>query len=162
MAQTNQDKTNGSENEKESPLSFNQALGEVIKNLKGQPLLLFILGAGLLFLMAATQTPAMSAIATPLLVLFILGIVIWGFLETKKFQQGKIQTGNVKVAKNVSAENSEIQTGKISSGTAAGKLEMKTGDVNIQPKAELKGVKIKTGEIKLEERTTAKREENKK
>lgn len=159
MAQTNQDKATMKENE--SPMSFNQALGEVIKNLKGQPLLLFVLGAGLLFLMAATQIPSMSTICGPLLILFVLGIVIWGFLETQKLTHGKMQTGNVKIAKNVSAENSEIETGGISASTGAGRSSIKTGDVNIQPNADLKGAKIKTGEIKLNTISTSKKDDKK-
>ena len=160
MTQTNQDPTKINANE--SSLPFNQALGEVIKNLKGQPFLLFILGAGLLFLMGATQVPAMSAVAAPLLILFILGMVIWGFLEIQKVRQGKIQTGNVKIAQNVSAEHSDVETGAISGGSASGKSNMKTGDVGVQSSAQLKGVKIKTGEVKFNTPSAPKKEDQKK
>ncbi len=129
-------------------MSFDDAFQEVIRNLKGQPLLLFVLGAGLLILAGAATVKDFQSIAFPLLFLFALGIVVWGFLEINKVRQGKMTTGSVKIGKNVKAENSEVNTGGISGGT--GKSDSRTGDVTIGTGADLKGVKIGTGQVKVE------------
>jgi hypothetical protein len=120
------------------PLSFDSALKEVIKGLRGHPLLLFMLGVGLLF--ATVAQPA-------LLPFFILGMVIWGFLEVKKLRQGAVKSGGVKVAAGVKARDSEARTGGVAGekhSTAAA-----SGDISIGGKADLKGVKLKTGDVKI-------------
>ena len=129
-------------------LSFDEAFQEVIKNLKDQPLLLFVLGAGLLILAGASTVKNFQSISFPLLFLFVLGIVVWGFMEINKVRQGKTTTGNVKIGKNVKAENSDVKTGGVSGVT--GKSDIKTGDVSIGTGADLKGIKIGTGQVRVE------------
>jgi hypothetical protein len=125
--------------QQEGPLSFDSALKEVIKRLKGQPLLLFMLGGGLLF--ATTAQPI-------LLPFFMLGMVIWGFLEVKKLQEGSVKSGKIQLGSGVKASNSEASTGGVSGGKGSTRVE--SGDIHIGSKSELKGVKLKTGNIKME------------
>ena len=134
----------------ETQIPFQEALNEVIKNLKGQPVLLFVLGAGLLFLIAGSRIETFQAVCAPLLIVFVIGLIIWGFLETRKFQQAGLKTGGVKIAPNATVKNSRAETGGISG--APGKANVQTGNIAIGKKAEIHGLKIKTGDVKFGDR----------
>lgn len=130
------------------PVPLQDALKEVIVHLKGQPLLLCLLGIGILFVIAGSTVKTLPAILPSLGMIFILGIVIWGFIEIQKVQHGKIKSGDVKVGRGVKAERSEAQSGGVS-GAAKGASQASSGNIVIGGKADLKGVKMKTGDVKL-------------
>lgn len=140
----NDSKRNPSDSD--SSQSLNQPLNAVIKSLKGQPLFLLLLGMGILFIMMAQVVPNLSEVLMPLSGIIILAVIIWGFLETKKIQGG-LKTGGVHVARNVKAKDSTLESGSVSSGKA--QQGGATGNIKIDSKADLSGVKIKTGDIKI-------------
>jgi hypothetical protein len=132
----------------ERPVPLSDALKEVIANLKGQPLLLCLLGIGILFVIAGSTVKTLPAILPSLGMIFILGIAIWGFIEIQKIQHGKITSGDVKVGRGVKAQTSEAQSGGVS-GAAKGASQAASGNIVIGDKADLKGVKMKTGDVKF-------------
>jgi hypothetical protein len=132
----------------ERPVPLSDALKEVIANLKGQPLLLCLLGIGILFVIAGSTVKTLPAILPSLGMIFILGIAIWGFIEIQKIQHRKIKSGDVKVGRGVKAQTSEAQSGGVS-GAAKGASQAASGNIVIGDKADLKGVKMKTGDVKF-------------
>jgi len=140
----------------QSKVPFSEALTEVIKNLKGQPLLLFVLGAAIVLVGAGVWgLESLRAITLPLLILLIVGLIAWGFLETRKVQKAglagrKVASGAVRIGSRVKAEEgTEVTTGGVTVSDDV--AEARSGDVTLGPSTVLKGAKIKTGDVRVEE-----------
>ena len=137
---------------------FSGVLQEVIKNLKGQPLFLFLLGVGILLLLGGINTETLRMVLFPLSALSFLGIIIWGFLEAGKLQRSKLVSGQINIAKSASLNKAELETGGISG--ARKDAQAKTGDIKVGHQAQLKNVKLKTGTIKLNDDADKRKEKN--
>lgn len=69
------------------PVSFADALNQVAKNLRKQPVLLFTLGALILVLAAGTLAlPNLRVVIVAILVLVLAGLLVWVYMEMEKMR----------------------------------------------------------------------------
>jgi len=145
----------GSNASQDGGVPLGEALVEVVKQLKDQPLLLFGLGAGIILLGAgALALENLRVVAVVLLVVFVVSLVAWLIVEAQKYRRGqdehtyrlasqpKFKGGDV----NVQLEHltdTEVSGGKArvtGSGSAQG------GNVNISAARGIQGGKISGGD----------------
>ena len=123
-------------------------LADVIDALKkDQPLFLFLLGVGILFLLGGAALETLRLVLLPFSILVFTGIVVWGFGEAGKMRRSKFSTGSVNVKPGATVKKSGIMTGDISGVSGDG--QAKTGNVTVGGKSGLDGVKLTTGSIKI-------------
>lgn len=130
---------------------YGKALTQVIKNLKDQPTLIFALGIAIILVGAGVWgLENQRFIMAPLLVILIVGLTAYLFLEIRKTSQ-KLQpksriTGDINAEIERADNGIEAQTGSINAAGDSDRAE--TGSIDIQV-AELKGGgKLTTGSIK--------------
>ena len=136
-------------------MPFGDALKLVIENLKDQPLLLFVLGAAILLLAVATMAlEKMRMLLLPLLILFILGLMAWVFLEAlnKIKRHGNagqsVRSGDVKIGKKAQVTGgSTIGSGAVTA--RGGASNVSSGSIDIQKESLIKGSSVSTGQVQF-------------
>lgn len=141
MIETGNDKTASSEDQDGTPLSYGKALSGVVKKLHNQ-ILLFILGAAIIFLAAAALGLAQLRMLTvPLLILFILGTIGWLFQQAHKLRADR--GGNVNIGFGSRLNKVKINTGV--SRASKSSRAAKGGDVSVKPLVKADDVEIEAG-----------------
>lgn len=128
-------------------IPFNEALNKVIEGLKGQPLLLFMLGFSILLIsVAMLSLESLRVLLLPLMIVYIVGIICWVLLKVNNIRNsGKTATGSIKV-KNMNMQGVKAQTGDVEPGEQKNSA-MKSGDI-VFNKSEVKDSQFKTGSVK--------------
>ncbi len=143
----NSQEENSQESVGQDKIPFNEALNKVVDGLKGQPLLLFVLGFSILLISAAILSlESLRALLLPLLIVYIVGLICWVLLKVNNIRSaGKTATGNIKV-KNMNMEGTKAQTGDAEPGEQKNGT-IKSGDI-IFDKSKVKDSQFKTGSVK--------------
>lgn len=131
----------------QNKIPFNEALNKVVEGLKGQPLLLFMLGFSILLISAAALSlESLRLLLLPLLIVYVVGIICWVLLKVNNLRSsGKTATGNIKV-KNMNMEGTKAQTGDAEIGEQKNGTGQ-SGDI-ILNKSKVKDSQFKTGSVK--------------
>lgn len=143
----NSQEENSPESVGRNKMPFNEALNKVVDGLKGQPLLLFVLGFSILLISAAVLSlESLRVLLLPLLIVYAVGLICWVLLKVNNIRSsGKTATGNIKL-KSMNMEGTKAQTGDAEPvGQKNGTV--KSGDI-IFDKSKVKDSQFKTGSVK--------------
>ncbi len=126
------------------PVSFAEALNQVVKNLRQQPVLLFTLGALILVLAAGTLAlPNLRVVIGAILALVFVGLIVWVVMEMEKMrnereqnrpktvgpaQQQSIRSGSIK-AGDQNTFNKAVESGPVEATLTDNVSEIGSGDL---------------------------------
>lgn len=131
-------------------------LGKIVANLKKHPVLLLTFGFSMVFLGIVTVvSEAYRIVSLSLIVVFFLGIILWGISEAIKKKRlfrtesvAKIKSGQIKID-DADLDNAEVNTGSADhKGEKQDITNAATGDVIIS-RAKIVSSKIKSGDTKV-------------
>jgi hypothetical protein len=126
------------------------SIQEVIKGLKNHPVLLFVIGLGLILLSAGSLAfESLRWIVIAMLILGLTAMIVWISGEAIKGRANhiKVQGGDALVGKGVDAENI-VLTGGNAKISGEGQVEgfLKGGNAGIGQNAKVKKVRLKGGD----------------
>jgi hypothetical protein len=159
----------GNDEKPSGSVSFGEALVEVVKNLKDQPPLLFVLGIAILVFGAGTIAfENLRMIIGSLLILTVVGLSVWLFIEAQKrrheseSQRRQLEHERVAASKakggSIDVENVHNMTGD---SLQAGKAHVKGpgsaegGDIKISGVQNLRGSNLTAGDASVENQTSS-------